>query len=319
MPMTFGKRMKHRGFTLIELLVVIGIIGLLVSLAIPALSRARAQGKRTVCKSRLRNIGQGLVLYANENDDLLVPGRMPKVDDREWSVPIEGGVKYRPTFLAMMATQVGMKPFDDPQPRRSSIDEFDQPGDRQNYASEIYVCPEAANWVDERNAAYGYNYQFLGNARLRDPTNVKSYKNWPVRFSRVKSPEACVAVADCTGTAASYRPAERTGYEDNLPRDRMSGRTPTAWGNEGFNLDPPGVDPDIGEMAGLKEDEPVRTALDERHLDTGVVLWADGHATDQTAKSLGYEFDDRQRVTFDGSNRFFSPKRSSDAWVDRTP
>ena len=243
--------MRQRGFTLIELLVVIGIIGLLASLALPAMSRARAQGKKTVCKSRLRNIGQGLVLYANENDDLLVPGRMPKVDDSEWSVHIEGGFKYRPTFLAMMATQVGMKPFDDPQPRRSAIDEFDQPGDRQNYASELYVCPEAATWVDERNGAYGYNYQFLGNARLRDPTNVKSYKNWPVRFSRVKSPEACVAIADCTGTAASYRPVERTMYEDNLPRDSKSGRKLPAWGNEVFNLDRPGADPDVGGSAGL--------------------------------------------------------------------
>ena len=135
----------------------------------------------------------------------------------------------------------------------------------------------------------------------------------------VKSPEECVTVADCTGTAASYRPEERTGYEDNLPRDSKSGRTLTAWGNEGFNLDPPGVDPNVGEMAGLKEDEPVRTALDERHLGTGVVLWADGHATDQTAKSLGYEFDEHKRATFGGSNRFFSPKKSREAWVDRTP
>ena len=229
-----GKLMRQRGFTLIELLVVIGIIGLLASLALPAMSRARAQGKRTVCKSRLRNIGQGLVLYANENDDLLVPGRMPKVNDSEWSVPIEGGVKYRPTFLAMMATQLGMKPFDDPQPRRSAIDEFDQPGDRQNYANELYVCPEAATWVDERNGAYGYNYQFLGNARLRDPTNVKSYKNWPVRFSRVKSPEECVAVADCTGTAASYRPVERTSLHGRVPGySRDTGRSALAGEHRG--------------------------------------------------------------------------------------
>ena len=79
-PITVGQLMKTRGFTLIELLVVIGVIGVLVSLALPAMSRARAQGKRTVCKSRLRNIGQGLVLYANEYDDLRVPGRLPKVN-----------------------------------------------------------------------------------------------------------------------------------------------------------------------------------------------------------------------------------------------
>ena len=279
--------MRRWGFTLIELLIVIGIIGVLAGLTLPALSRARAQGKTTVCKARLRNVGQGLVIYANENDDLLVPGRMPKVDDNEWSVPVLGGVKYRPTFLAMMAIQVGMKPFDDPQARRTGIDQYDQPGDRQNYASELYVCPEASNWVDERNGAYGYNYQFLGNARLRDSTVITSYKNWPVRFSNVKSPAECVSVADCTGTAASYRPYERTMYEDNLPGISNSGRTLTAWGNEGFNLDPPLVDPVVGEMASLKGDTPNRTAVDERHRGKGVVMWVDGHATDQTAESLG--------------------------------
>jgi len=309
---------SHRhGFALIELLVVIGIIGVLISLVVPALSRARTQGKTTVCKSRLRNIGAGLAIYANENDDLLVPGRMPKVNSEEWAIGIEGGVKYRPTFLAMLGTQVGLRPFEDPQRRKSDVDRFDQPGDRQNYSSPVYVCPERADWVDERNGAYGYNYQFLGNARLGDSSNIRSYKNWPIRFSKVKSPVECVVVGDSAGTAASFDSYRRLDYEDNLPRDSASGRTVRAWGNEGFNLDPPRVDPEAGEMADLDGDEPSRAAVHERHAKKAVVLWLDGHATDQTAESLGYKLDEKKCVLFDGNNRFFHIKNRDEAWVDR--
>ncbi len=59
--------MKRKGFTLIELLVVIGIIALLVSILMPALSRAKELAKRTVCSANLKGIGNAAVIYMNEN------------------------------------------------------------------------------------------------------------------------------------------------------------------------------------------------------------------------------------------------------------
>ena len=58
---------KRCGFTLIELLVVIGIIGFLAALLMPALSRARAQGKRVSCMSNLRQLGFAVQMYLSEN------------------------------------------------------------------------------------------------------------------------------------------------------------------------------------------------------------------------------------------------------------
>ena len=171
-------------------------------------------------------------------------------------------------------------------------------------------------WTDERNGAFGYNYQFLGNARLRDRADPASYKNWPVLYSSVRSPASCVAVADCMGTAASFPASHRMPYEDNEPGDSSSGRTLEALGNEGFNLDPPRVDPNRGEMANFSADEAnARTALDQRHAGTGTVLWMDGHASGETLESLGYDVGSDEAVGFDGNNRFFSVDRTDKAWI----
>ena len=59
---------KLKAFTLIELLVVIAIIALLISILLPALSRARELSKRTVCSSNMRGIGQAFYIYAQDGD-----------------------------------------------------------------------------------------------------------------------------------------------------------------------------------------------------------------------------------------------------------
>lgn len=69
------KASVNKGFTLIELLVVISIIGLLMGILLPSLSRAREQAKIVVVNAELRQIGICLEMYMDENNGKHPPTR----------------------------------------------------------------------------------------------------------------------------------------------------------------------------------------------------------------------------------------------------
>lgn len=62
---------RDRAFTLIELMVVIAIVALLISILLPALGKAKASARRTVCAAQLKDIGVGLRVYLGGNRDRL--------------------------------------------------------------------------------------------------------------------------------------------------------------------------------------------------------------------------------------------------------
>ena len=62
-----------RGFSIIELIVVIGIIAILLALLFPTLRQANIRARHLACQSNMRQIGQAMMIYANENAGWLFP------------------------------------------------------------------------------------------------------------------------------------------------------------------------------------------------------------------------------------------------------
>lgn len=81
------RKSKWGGFTLIELLVVMAIISLLMGILLPALQRARGQGKQMACLSNIKQLTIAWLSYADDNDYKLISAYTedyPKKRDNEW-------------------------------------------------------------------------------------------------------------------------------------------------------------------------------------------------------------------------------------------
>jgi len=78
----------RKAFTLIELLVVIAVIAVLMAILMPALHRAREQGKRAACLSNLKQLTLAWVMYADDNDGKICAANIGH-SDHGWVAPMD--------------------------------------------------------------------------------------------------------------------------------------------------------------------------------------------------------------------------------------
>ncbi len=159
---------NRSGFTLVELLVVIAIIGILVSLALPAIQAARESGRRSACQSNIRQLGLAALTYEDSYKKLPTSQRPPGLTP----LPRIAGI----TFLL---------PFFDQGAKYDNYDQTLNWHDASNAAAvnqriPVLQCPsspkperldglpETSPWVQNVGAATDYSPTIYVDQRLYD-------------------------------------------------------------------------------------------------------------------------------------------------------
>ncbi len=77
-----------RGFSMIDILVSIAVISVLIAIMLPAVSKVRESARKVICSSNMRQVGLGVSMYSQDNNDRLPHSRfLPKPTFNEVSNP----------------------------------------------------------------------------------------------------------------------------------------------------------------------------------------------------------------------------------------
>ena len=143
------KSVNSKLFTLIELLVVIAIIAILAAILLPALNSARMRGQSASCLSQLKQIGNAMLSYVDDNEDYIPYGQDRVSGVSGWRYM---GCASAPAWFVRLAPYVGLQAngYDKIKDAKPGII-FDCPqDDGLEYKDKRYVSYAASTYLAEK-------------------------------------------------------------------------------------------------------------------------------------------------------------------------
>jgi prepilin-type N-terminal cleavage/methylation domain-containing protein/prepilin-type processing-associated H-X9-DG protein len=164
---------RRDGFTFVELLVVIAVIGILVSLLLPAIQQIREAARRTECSNHIRQLSLGMMNY--ESSLKRLPTGWQVTDDSD---PLAGPGWGWAYYLLPYLEQQSL--FDQIDPR-VSVDDH-QHEDLLRELVPVFQCASdpADNLLDLNEAVHGSHAHALRANPLHDPP-VAHDEHWIAR------------------------------------------------------------------------------------------------------------------------------------------
>jgi prepilin-type N-terminal cleavage/methylation domain-containing protein/prepilin-type processing-associated H-X9-DG protein len=210
------------GFSLVELLVVIGVIGVLLGLLLPALSKARDQAQTVACQSNLRQLHDAFVLYSLLNHGYCMPARGANVDT--------GGSASNYWWLGrlMLGAVLNVQGTDK------------QQTDVLNRLAKVLDCP-ALDRHKAEGSNHNFSFDYTYNANLGDIAGQNSadpgYPAWHPAHAYKKWTQVPSNVLVCVDSSEpSQRDDERFDTSDELTWSRGFGGSPHARRTKGNAL-----------------------------------------------------------------------------------